>query len=98
MIVLFSYAIAFLWHAHIWVAILEKIRIFRVEEIKVRNFRVDEPWGDVQNAVCIMFDSDARQAFEDLDEFIESLAIILWERKSILVRVRSKFFFSVCLL
>jgi len=62
MIVLFSYAIAFLWHAHIWVAIWEKIRIFRVEDIKVRNFRVDEPWGDVQNAVCIMFDSDARQA------------------------------------
>ena len=59
MIVLFSYAIAFLWHAHIWVAIWEKIRIFRVEEIKVRNFRVEEPYGD--GAEC-MFDSDARQA------------------------------------
>jgi hypothetical protein len=38
--------------------------VFRVEEIKVRNFRVEEPWGGggMQNAVCIMFDSDARQA------------------------------------
>lgn len=51
--------------------------------------------GMVQNA-CLILMQD--RLFEDLDEFIESLAIILWERKSILVRVRSKFFFSVCLL
>jgi len=35
--------------------------------------------------------------FEDLDEFIESLAIILWEHKSILVREWDQsFFFGVC--
>jgi len=45
----------------------------------------------MQSVLCLILMQD--RLFEDLDEFIESLAIILWERKSILVRVRSKFFF-----
>ena len=49
----------------------------------------------MQSVLCLILMQD--RLFEDLDEFIESLAIILWERKSILVRVRAKFFFQcVC--
>jgi len=48
----------------------------------------------MQSVLCLILMQD--RLFEDLDEFIESLAIILWERKSILVRVRSKFFFFQC--